>query len=42
MPWAIITNYISKCAQMDPPTATSYLKRQKSIPEAKSVTSKKS
>jgi len=38
MAWAIITIYISKCAQMDP---NSYLKRQNSIPEAKSVTSKK-
>jgi len=38
MAWAIITIYTSKCAQMDP---NRYLKRQNSIPEAKSVTSKK-
>jgi len=38
MAWAIITIYISKCAQMDP---NSYLKRNFFIPDAKSVTSKK-
>jgi len=37
MAWAIITIYISKCAQMNP---NSYLKGQNSIPNAKSVTSK--
>jgi len=39
MAWAIIKIYTSKCAQMGP---NSYLiKGQNSIPEAKSVTSKK-
>jgi len=38
MAWAIITIYISKCAQMNP---QQLLKSQNSIPDAKCVTWKK-